>query len=106
MSTTMRSLSTTFQGPEVRRGTVTLEGQGAMRTLTLSDDFVVPGAPAPHWRVVNTGGDAHLLQRLVTAGDTFHKSIRVPTFVGEVAKVQVYCAFAEAVLGEVTFPRG
>lgn len=106
MSTMTRSLSTVFQGPEVRGGTVTLEGQGSARTLTLSDDFMIPGAPAPHWRVVDGAGDAHLLQRLVTAGDHFHKTIPVPAFVGEVARVQVYCAFAEAVLGEVTFPRG
>ena len=106
MPTTMRLVSTTFQGPEVKTGTVTLEGEGRARTLTLSDDFVVPGAPAPHWRIVNSAGDAHLLQRLVTAGDKFNQSIQVPTFVGEVARVQIYCAFAEIVLGEVTFPRG
>jgi len=103
MSTTTRTVSTMFQGPEVKIGSVMLEGEGLMRTLTLSDDFVVPDAPAPHWRVVNAAGEAHLLQRLVTVGDRFHSSIPVPAFVGEVSKVQIYCAFAEVVLGEVTF---
>lgn len=50
-------------------------------------------------------GDAHPPQRLVTVGDRFRKSIPVPTFVGEVAGVQVYCAFAEVAPGEATFPR-
>jgi len=105
MSTMIRNVSTMFQGPEVKQGTVTLEGDGPMRMLTLSGDFMVPDAPAPHWRVVNAAGEAHLLQRLVTVGDRFHQSIPVPTFVGEVSRVQIYCAFAEAVLGEVSFER-
>jgi hypothetical protein len=104
MGTTMGTMtSTTFMGPEVKAGRVTGEVTGGMKRLALSDDFTVPGAPAPHWRVIDSAGNAYLLDRLVTAGERFHKSVSVPTYVADVASVQIYCAFAEVVLGEASF---
>lgn len=97
---TMVKMTGTFMGPEVKGSMVTLTREGMKTMLTLSDDFVVPGAPAPHWQVVDTMGNTYLLRRLVTAGDKFHKSVELPMMVKDVAKVQIYCAFVEAVLGE------
>ncbi len=104
MGTPMKSTSGTFAGPEVMGGHVlaTRNTDGIM--LTLSADFTVPGAPAPHWQVVDSAGNAYLLQRLQVAGDRMHRTITVPAYVRQVAKVRIYCAFAEVVLGEASFP--
>lgn len=105
MSTmTMKNgMAATFMGPEVKGSTVAFSRDGATRRLTLSDDFMVPAAPAPHWRVVDSTGQATLLRRLVTMGDKFHKTLDVPSTVKDVAAVQIYCAYAEVVLGEAAF---
>ena len=36
-------------------------------------------------------------------GDKFNKTITLPSYVRDVAKVQIWCAWAEALLGETTF---
>ncbi len=100
-----RNMTATFMGPEVKGSMVSAGMQNGMRMLTLSDDFVTPAAPAPHWQIVDSMGNATLLRRLVTLGDVFHKSVMVPATVKDVAKVQIYCAYAEAVLGEATFAK-
>jgi hypothetical protein len=77
--------------------------------LTLSDDFKVPDTPDPHWQVVDSKGNTYLLQRLGAknlgglAKDRINMSITLPAYVKDVAKVQIYCAWAEAVLGEAPF---
>jgi len=103
MGTPMKSMSTLFNGPEVKGGSVmaTRTSDGIM--LSLSDDFMIPGAPAPHWQVVDAAGNAYLLQRLQVAGDRVNRTITVPAYVRQVSKVRIYCAFAEVVLGEVSF---
>lgn len=94
-----------FAGVKVTQGTVTLQQQqGGTWTLTLSADFVVPPTPAPHWQVVDSRGNAFLLQRLVAKDDKFHRTITVPGHVLDIAKVQIWCAFAETLLGEAGFP--
>lgn len=103
MNTMMTMTTTPFTGPEVQGGRVMGETDGGMKRLTLSDDFVVPGAPAPHWRVLDTMGNAFLLERLMTADGRYHKTVAVPGYVKNVVKVQIYCAFAEVVLGEASF---
>ena len=52
-----------------------------------------------------------LLQRLKAKGavagligDRINKSITLPDYIKDIAKVQIYCAWAEAVLGETAFP--
>ena len=95
--------SSQFAGPKANTGTVTYSKQGNMLVLTLSDDFVVPNTPAPHWQVVDSRGNVYLLNLLKIKGDKFNKSITVPTYVTDVAKVQIWCAFAEVLLGEAKF---
>lgn len=105
--TTMTNTNTTasFQGAEVNTGSVTMAPMGTSRMLTLSDDFRVPGAPAPHWQVTDTMGNTYLLRRLQTADGMVHRSIELPSYVNEVASVQIWCAFAEIELGRATFAR-
>src|SRR5262245_4696630 len=95
--------STKFEGGKANKGTVTHTVQSGKNILTLSDDFVTPDTPAPHWQVVDTRGHAYLLQRLKIKGDKFNKSITVPEYVHDIAKVQIWCAWAEANLGEASF---
>ena len=95
--------STQFAGAKANKGTVTHTIQSGKNILTLSDDFVIPDTPAPHWQVVDSHGHAYLLQRLKIKGDKFNKTITVPEYVHDVAKVQIWCAWAEALLGEASF---
>ncbi|HJQ97171.1 MAG TPA: hypothetical protein VJ826_02600 [Candidatus Polarisedimenticolaceae bacterium] len=93
-----------FMGAKVNAGTVMASKQGNVEMLTLSDDFKVPDTPAPHWQVVDSMGNTYLLQRLVVKGDKLNKTITVPSYVHDVAKVQIWCAYAEVLLGEASFP--
>ena len=101
--TTMALVSSTFKGEVVNGGTVIQTEAGSRHTLRLSDDFVVPGTPAPHWQVVDRMGNVYLLNRLMIEGDKYNKIITVPSYVKDIAKVQIWCAWAEAVLGEARF---
>ncbi len=92
--------SPAFHGAKVNGGTVSCSHQGQNLVLTLSDDFKIPDTPAPHWQVVDSRGNAYLLNRLKIKDDKFHKTITVPSYVPDVAKVQIWCAFAETLLGE------
>jgi hypothetical protein len=93
-----------FAGPKANSGTATLKNENGQRTLTWSDDFTIPQTPAPHWQVVDSSGNTFLLQRLVIKGDKQNRTIVVPSYIKDVAKVQIWCAYAEVVLGEASFP--
>ncbi|MCW5980400.1 MAG: hypothetical protein KIT09_20120 [Bryobacteraceae bacterium] len=96
--------SSMFQGPKANRGTVTHSTDASGRSiLTLSPDFVVPNTPAPHWQIVDSNGNAYLLQRLKIKDDKINRSIVVPAYIANVAKVQIWCAWAETLLGEASF---
>jgi len=95
--------SAPFTGTKVNGGTVTLTKEGDKTILTLSDDFVVPQTPDPHWQVVDSKGNVYLLERLPIKGDKVNKSIILPSYVSDVAKVQIWCAYAETLLGEAPF---
>src|SRR5437763_8011030 len=96
--------SSQFQGPKANKGTVTHSIKDGKSVLTLSDDFVVPDTPDPHWQVVDSEGTVYLLDRLKTKNlPTFKKEITIPAYVKDVAKVQIWCAFAETNLGEASF---
>ena len=97
--------STKFEGAKTNKGTVTHAVQKGKNILTLSDDFKTPETPAPHWQVVDSKGNTYLLNRLVIKGDKFNKSIAVPSYVHDIAKVQIWCAWAEANLGEASFDK-
>jgi len=92
-----------FSGAKVNDGTVTHVKEGGKNVLKLSADFKVPDTPDPHWQVVDSKGNVYLLQRLGIKGDKVNLQITLPAYVKDVAKVQIYCAWAEAVLGETTF---
>ncbi len=92
--------SPTFHGAKVNAGTVSCSHEGNSLVLRLSDDFVVPDTPAPHWQVVDSRGNPYLLNRLVIKGDKLNKEVTVPSYVPDVARVQIWCAFAETLLGE------
>ena len=92
-----------FEGAKANAGYATLTKRDGRLMLTWSDDFKIPDTPAPHWQVVDSKGNTYLLQRLVVKGDKQNKAIVVPAYVGDVAKVQIWCAFAETLLGEARF---
>jgi hypothetical protein len=93
-----------FVGPKANTGTATLKTENGQRTLTWSDDFTIPQTPAPHWQVVDSSGNTYLLQRLVIKGDKQNRTVVVPSYIKDVAKVQIWCAYAEVVLGEASLP--
>ena len=101
--------SSPFTGAKVNGGTVTHSVKDGKQVLTLSTDFKVPDTPDPHWQVIDSKGNVHLLQRLPVknlgglAKDRINMSITLPGYVSDVAKVQIYCSWAEAVLGEASF---
>jgi hypothetical protein len=92
-----------FQGPKANQGFATHTVKDGKSVLTLSPDFVVPDTPDPHWQVVDANGATHLLQRLPIKGDEVNREITLPDTVGAVAKVQIWCAYAEVLLGEASF---
>jgi hypothetical protein len=104
-SAQMSQTSKPFQGPKANTGTVTYSVQAGKPTLTLSDDFKVPDTPDPHWQVVTSKGQVFLLQKLMIKGDKLNKSILLPAYITDVAKVQIWCAWAETNLGEASFER-
>jgi hypothetical protein len=96
-------MTTPFAGKAVNSGTVTHEMQGGKHVLSLSADFKVPGSPDPHWQVIDSRGNVYLLNRLTLKDDKVNKSITLPAYVPDIAKVQMWCAWAEVVLGEASF---
>ena len=97
--------TTKFEGVKANSGTATHGRQGNNDTLTWSEDFKIPDTPAPHWQVVDTKGNVFLLQRLKIKGDKENRTITIPSYVHDVAKVQIYCSWAEALLGEASFAK-
>jgi len=98
--------SSQFQGPKANKGHVTHSTRDGKSVLTLSDDFVVPDTPDPHWQVVDSDGNVYLLDKLkkkAFIGDKYQKEIVLPVYVKNVSKVVIWCAWAEANLGEASF---
>ncbi len=94
-----------FEGVKANSGTAVHARQGNNDTLTWSEDFKIPETPAPHWQVVDTKGNVYLLNRLAIKGDKQNRTIAVPSYVHDVAKVQIWCAYAEVLLGEASFAK-
>ena len=97
--------STVFSGKVVNGGTVTHVREGGKSILRLSEDFVIPGSPDPHWQVIDSKGEVHLLQALKLKEGLSNREIVLPRYVPNVAKVQIWCAFAEVLLGEAAFDK-
>lgn len=70
--------------------------------LEVTDDFKVPDTPAPTWRAIDSKGNIYTLDAFKIKGGE-KRQIVVPAYVKDIAKVQVYCAWAEVLLGEASF---
>lgn len=94
-----------FAGVKANTGFVEVMREDGKLVLRLSDDFVVPDTPAPHWQLVDSKGNTYLLNRLKIKGDKYNQTLVVPAYVKDVAKVQIWCAFVEVLLGEASFEK-
>jgi hypothetical protein len=101
----MEHTSTVFKGAKVNGGTVTHTRVGNKSILKLSADFKIPDTPDPHWQVIDSKGESHLLQALKVKDGLTNLEITLPGHVPDVAKVQIWCAFAQVVLGEASFAK-
>jgi len=96
--------SSRFEGPKANTGTVTHTVENGQSILRVSADFKVPDTPAPTWRVVDSKGNVYTLDAFkVKAGKGEKREVIVPAYVHDIVKVQVYCAWAEVLLGEASF---
>ncbi len=101
-----QEISTAFSGGAVPSGTVRHSLDHGKHVLTLSDNFSIHDEPPdPHWRAIDSSGNVFLLDKLKIEGNKINTSIVLPAYIHDVAKVQMWCAFAEVVLGEVAFPK-
>ena len=91
-----------FQGPKANTGTVTHSIENGKSMLKVSPDFKVPDTPAPTWRVIDSKGNIYTLDAFKIKGGE-KREVVVPSYVKDIAKVQVYCAYAEVLLGEAPF---
>lgn len=103
-----KHMTSVFKGAKVNGGAVAHEMKDGKHVLTLSDDFKTPDTPAPHWQVVDSRGNVYLLNRLMikgglVGGDKFNKTVTLPSYIQDISKVQIWCAWAEALLGEASF---
>lgn len=96
--------TTKFEGVKANTGTASHSRQGNTDMLAVSDDFKIPDTPAPHWQVIDSKGNVYLLQQLRIKDNKTNRKITLPSYVRDVAKVQIWCSFAEALLGEASFP--
>lgn len=99
------SMSSIFKGIEVNGGSANLFKKDGKWHLSFSEDFKTPGSPSPHWQVVDGEGNTFLLQRITIAGDKTNREITLPKYIHSVKKIQVWCSFAEVVLGEASFDK-
>ena len=96
--------SSKFEGPKANTGTVTHTVENGKSILRVSADFKVPDTPAPTWRVVDSKGNIYTLDAFkIKAGNDEKREVVVPSYVHDIVKVQVYCAWAEVLLGEASF---
>lgn len=96
-------VSKPFAGAKVNGGNVTMKVDAGKITLTLSPEVKDPKTPDPHWQVVDSKGRSYLLDRMTIKDDKLNQSITLPDYIKDVQKVVIYCAWAEANLGEAAF---
>jgi len=96
-------VSKPFAGPKVNGGTVSMTVEAGRIVLTLSDEVKDPKTPDAHWQIVDSKGRTYLLDRMTVKDDRLNKKITLPEYVKDVSKVVIYCAWAEANLGEASF---
>jgi hypothetical protein len=93
-----------FEGAKANTGYATHSTHDGKSVLKVSSDFVIPDTPAPSWQVVDSKGNAYLLNQFKIKGGT-NRQVTVPSYVHDIAKVQVWCSFAEVLLGEAKFEK-
>jgi hypothetical protein len=91
-----------FQGPKANTGTAMHTYDNGKSILRVSQDFKVPDTPAPTWRVVDSAGTVYTLDAFKIKGGE-KREVAIPAYVRDIAKVQVYCAWAQVLLGEAGF---
>jgi hypothetical protein len=94
--------SSMFQGPKANTGTVSHSIENGKSILRVSSDFKVPDTPAPTWRVVDSNGAIYTLDAFKIKGGE-KREVEVPSYISNIARVQVYCAWAQVLLGEASF---
>jgi hypothetical protein len=92
-----------FRGVKANTGTVSHRTADGKQILSVSDDFKIPDTPAPSWQVVDSNGNVYLLQQFRIKDNKTNRTITLPTYIKDVARVQVWCSFAEVLLGEASF---
>jgi hypothetical protein len=99
--------SSQFQGAKANTGAATHYVENGKSMLKVSDDFKVPDTPAPTWRVVDSKGNIYTLDAFKIKGtlgaNAEKREVEVPAYVKDIVKVQVYCAWAQVLLGEASF---
>jgi hypothetical protein len=99
------NVTSRFEGPKANTGTAIFTKENGKPMLRVSPDFKVPDTPAPTWRVVDSRGNIYTLDAFKIKGGRGEKrEVAVPAYVPDIARVQVYCAWAEVLLGEASFP--
>jgi hypothetical protein len=94
--------TTKFEGPKANTGTAVHSVENGKSILRVSSDFKVPDTPAPTWRVVDLNGNIYTLDAFKIKGGE-KREVVVPSYIPNIAKVQVYCAWAQVLLGEARF---
>src|SRR4051812_24757998 len=90
-----------FAGVKANTGTVSHTYENGKSILRVSQGFKVPDTPAPTWRVVDSNGAIYTLDAFKIKGGE-KREVTVPSYVQNIAKVQVDCAWAEVLLGEAS----
>ena len=55
--------------------------------------------------MVDSNGNIYTLDAFkIKSGNNEKREVGVPSYIPNIAKVQVYCAWAEVLLGEASFP--
>lgn len=100
----MSATTNKFEGAKANTGMAMLVTEGGKRLLRVTPDFKVPDTPAPTWRVVDSKGNIYTLDAFKIK-DGEKREVVLPNYVADVAKVQVYCAWAQVLLGEASFAK-
>ena len=95
-------MSSQFVGSKAKTGTVSHLYENGRSILRVSPDFKVPETPAPTWRIVDSQGTVYTLDAFKIKGGE-KREVNVPAYVKDISKVQVYCAWAEVLLGEASY---
>jgi hypothetical protein len=92
-----------FKGAKANTGYAIHQTLNGRQVLSVSDDFVIPNTPAPSWQVVDSRGNVYLLNQFKIKDGKTNRQITLPTYIEDVQTVQVWCSFAEVLLGEASF---